>query len=110
MCLWESGQPEGKGLRKEYGITCSELIMNAVLEVFSGRAWIPAGCTVPRLSTVFQLECLGCDWNTGALAMPVLKRAVSRNGFIPLLFAGVLKGGSELAGEGKLPSQPSLNC
>lgn len=71
MCLWESGQPEGKGLRKEYGLICSEL-MYAALKVFSGRPWIPAGYTMPsshRLSTVLQPECLGCDWSTEALAV-----------------------------------------
>lgn len=42
MCLWESGQPEGKGLRKEYGLTCIEL-MNSTFEVFCESPWIPAG-------------------------------------------------------------------
>lgn len=111
MCLWESGQPEGKGLRKEYDLTCSEL-MNAALEVFSGRPWIPAGYTMPsshRLSRVLQLECLGCDWSPGPLAIPILKRAVSGNGSISLL-SGVLRGRLRGGREGKLQSRPSLIC
>lgn len=112
MCLWESGQTEGKELRKEYGLTCSEL-MNAALKVFSGRLWIPAEYTMPsshKLSRVLQLEHLGCGWNAGAPAVPVLKRAVSGNGSISLLLEGVLRGRLRGGGKGKLQSRPSLDC
>lgn len=111
MCLWESGQPEGKGLRKEYGLICSEL-MNAALKVFSGTPWIPAEYTMPsscKLSRVLWLEHLGCDWNTGAPAIPVLKRAVSGNGSISLLLEGVLRGRFRGGGAEKLQSRPSLD-
>lgn len=42
-------------------------------------------CPALRLSTVLQMECLGCDCSTGALAIPVLGRAVSGHGSISLL-------------------------
>lgn len=85
VCLWESGQPEGKGLRKEYGLRCSE-VMNAVLESSLGEPGflLDTLCPAPTGSA----RCSSCDWNTGALAMPVLNRAVGRNGSIPLLPAG----------------------
>lgn len=82
--------------------------MDAALKVFSGRPWIPAGYTaqLPQARQGAPAGVSGSDWNTRALAVPVLKRAVSGNGSISLPLSGVLRA----AGEEKLQSWPSLDC